>query len=94
MVDTVSRNGEHKVLAIWKYDKREANHAPFVYFGIDAKGGIGEAEEAVIAYACGCLDALGWQWVLLTLRLCSSTAIMMVMAMMLLLLLLLRSPCS
>ena len=62
VVDTVSRNGEHKVLAIWKYDKREANHAPFVYFGIDAKGGIGEAEESVIAYACGCLDALGWQW--------------------------------
>ena len=30
--------------------QEEANHAPFVYFGIDAKGGIGKAEESAIAY--------------------------------------------
>ena len=31
-VDTVSRNGEVKVTAIWSYDKRAVNGAPFVYF--------------------------------------------------------------
>ena len=33
-VDTVSLNGEHKVLAVWKYDKRAVNgqRAPVVYF--------------------------------------------------------------
>jgi len=31
-IDTVSRNGEHKVVASWKYDKRSINDAPFVYY--------------------------------------------------------------
>lgn len=31
-VDLVSREGEHKVVALWRYDKGEANGAPFVYF--------------------------------------------------------------
>jgi biotin carboxylase len=34
VVDTVSRNGKHKVVAIWKYDKRRVNNASFVYFGL------------------------------------------------------------
>lgn len=34
VVDTVSRNGVHKCVAIWRYDKREFNGAPFVYFGM------------------------------------------------------------
>ena len=33
VVDCVSRDGEHKVLMLWKYDKRPANGADFVYFG-------------------------------------------------------------
>jgi hypothetical protein len=31
-VDTVTRNGETKVVAVWDYDKRPANDAPFVNF--------------------------------------------------------------
>lgn len=31
-VDTVSRDGEHKVVALWRYDKRQVNGAPFVYY--------------------------------------------------------------
>mmetsp|Transcript_5200 Transcript_5200/g.6792 ORF Transcript_5200/g.6792 Transcript_5200/m.6792 type:complete len:518 (-) Transcript_5200:11-1564(-) len=31
-LDVVSRNGEHKIAAIWKYDKRPANGASFCYF--------------------------------------------------------------
>lgn len=30
-VDTVSRRGEHKVVHLWRYDKRELNGAHFVY---------------------------------------------------------------
>lgn len=34
VVDKVSRDGCHKLVAIWEYDKREANGASFVYFGM------------------------------------------------------------
>lgn len=33
VVDTVSRSGVHKCVAIWKYDKRMFNGSPVVYFG-------------------------------------------------------------
>ena len=33
VVDTVSRSGVHKCVAIWKYDKRMYNGTPVVYFG-------------------------------------------------------------
>jgi biotin carboxylase len=33
IVDIVSRDGEHKVVAIWEYDRRLANGAPTVCFG-------------------------------------------------------------
>jgi hypothetical protein len=35
VVDAVTRAGVTKVVAVFKYDKREANGAPFVYFGMD-----------------------------------------------------------
>ena len=62
VVDTVSADGEHKVVALWKYDKRQVNDAPFVYFGIDARGSEGAVEEAVLSYSQRVLDALGWKW--------------------------------
>jgi len=34
VVDTVSRDGEHKVVAIWKYDKRVFFGSPVVYYGM------------------------------------------------------------
>ena len=33
VVDCVSRDGEHKCVAIWKYDKRIYNGSPVVYYG-------------------------------------------------------------
>ena len=33
VVDTVSRDGVHKCVAIWKYDKRIYNGSPVVYYG-------------------------------------------------------------
>ena len=62
VVDTVSRGGEHKVLALWRYDKGEANGAPFVYFGIEPTAAAGERALAVCGYAERALDALGWRW--------------------------------
>jgi hypothetical protein len=34
VVDKVSRDGVHKLVAIWEYDKRSINDAHFVYFGM------------------------------------------------------------
>ena len=61
VVDTVSRAGEHKVLALWRYDKGEANGAPFVYRGIDAMAHSGERATRIAAYAAKVLDALEWR---------------------------------
>ena len=67
IVDTVSRDGEHKIVALWRYDKGEANGAPFVYFGVTAAGmasaeASAEALAALVEYARLSLDALGWRW--------------------------------
>ena len=61
-MDTVSRDGQHKVVALWLYDKGSANGAPFVYFSAEARGAEGTREEALIEYACAALDALAWRW--------------------------------
>lgn len=58
VVDTVSRNGEHKVVAVWKYDKRRVNNAAFVYFGLSITPATGVVNE-LIAYQFNVLDALG-----------------------------------
>jgi hypothetical protein len=34
VVDGVSRDGEYKCVGVWQYDKRPANGAPFVYYGM------------------------------------------------------------
>lgn len=62
-VDVVSRNGQHKVAAIWRYDKRPANGAAFCYFQtklVDATSD--EHAVAVCDYVRTTLDALGVQW--------------------------------
>lgn len=62
-IDIVSKNGEHKVAALWRYDKRPTNGAPFCYFAtelIDAtQSDIG---RSVCEYAKSCLTALGQKW--------------------------------
>lgn len=74
-VDVVCRDGERKVAALWKYDKRAANGAPFVYFGTQLvpatanNNGDGEegsrkyyVEEAVCNYVFNALEALDIRW--------------------------------
>ena len=62
IVDTMSRDGEHVVLAIWRYDKGEANGAPFCYYGAEPVGCTDERARGVAAYALAVLDALEWRW--------------------------------
>jgi hypothetical protein len=69
-VDVVCRDGEMKVAALWKYDKRAVNGAPFVYFAtqlVDVAGEDGnsegnEVEQAVCTYVFKALEALGIRW--------------------------------
>mmetsp|Transcript_46665 Transcript_46665/g.107091 ORF Transcript_46665/g.107091 Transcript_46665/m.107091 type:complete len:565 (-) Transcript_46665:651-2345(-) len=60
VVDTVSRNGVHKCVAIWKYDKRRYNDAPFVYFGMRFMPIEEEPHlQAMVEYIFRVLDSLG-----------------------------------
>lgn len=58
VVDTVSRNGEHKIIAVWEYDKRVVNGAPFVYFGVLLRAAVGDVLTPVANYVLKVLDAL------------------------------------
>jgi biotin carboxylase len=60
VVDTVSRSGVHKCVAIWKYDKRMFNGSPVVYFGIRLMSVDDEPQlRAMVEYTFKVLDALG-----------------------------------
>jgi hypothetical protein len=66
-IDTVSRDGELKIVAVWKYDKRPANGAPFVYYAtrlFDDSDDSGEEPicPALYAYLESCLQALDVRW--------------------------------
>lgn len=58
VVDTVTRHGVHKVVAIWRYDKRPVNGAPFVYFGQRLVSGSSDEAGRLCAYIFKVLDAL------------------------------------
>ena len=55
----MSRDGVHKVVTIWEYDKRPVNGANFVYYGMRLVGSDSKKAKEMIAYADGVLDALG-----------------------------------
>lgn len=60
VVDTVSRDGEHKCVAIWRYDKRDYHGSPVVYHGmrllnVEANPAL---HGAMVAYIKKVLDAL------------------------------------
>lgn len=58
VVDTVSRNGVHKVVTIWEYDKRQCNGADFIYFGLRLKSATDPRCRDLIDYQKKVLDAL------------------------------------
>ena len=59
VIDQVSLKGEHKVVAIWEYDKRPANGANFVYFGMRLFSSESPKAQEMLEYADKVLDALG-----------------------------------
>ncbi|KAG7347744.1 biotin carboxylase [Nitzschia inconspicua] len=66
-IDTVSKNGHMKIAAIWKYDKRPANGAPFVYYATQLySSDAQEIQENVKCilydYLDDCLTALDIAW--------------------------------
>ncbi|KAF0688577.1 Aste57867_19822 [Aphanomyces stellatus] len=58
VVDTVSRHGEHKVVAMWEYDKGLANGAPFVYYAVRLVDATSPKHIAMMEYVLKVLDAL------------------------------------
>jgi ATP-grasp domain len=62
-VDVVSRNGQHKVTAVWKYDKRSTNGAPFCYYRSELVDAVSmkdeELFEDICSYVTTSLSALG-----------------------------------
>eukprot|EP01038_Epipyxis_sp_PR26KG_P016136 gene16136-21931_t len=58
VVDQVSRDGKHKLVAVWEYDKRQVNGANFVYFGNKILPSSHSAIAQLLPYANQVLDAL------------------------------------
>ena len=59
VVDHVSRDGEHKTVMVWVYDKRPVNGAAFVYFGCVPVNPESTEGKILIPYVRAVLDALG-----------------------------------
>lgn len=59
VVDHVSKDGVHKIAAVWQYDKRFVNGAAFVYFGMKLCSTDSPLVQELIAYGTKVLDALG-----------------------------------
>jgi hypothetical protein len=55
-IDTVSKDGEHKIAAVWIYDKRPANGASFVYYATKIYDG--PDLEDICSHVRQSLDAL------------------------------------
>jgi hypothetical protein len=61
-LDIISRNGEHKVAAVWRYDKRPANGRAFVYHATELVDTHTPDADAICEYAKEALDALDIKW--------------------------------
>lgn len=59
VVDHVSRNGVHKTMMVWVYDKRPRNGSQFVYFGMLHIDPTSDEAKVLIPYTRAVLDALG-----------------------------------
>ena len=61
VVDTVSRGGVHKCVAIWRYDKRDYHGSPVVYHGMQLLNIEADPEllAPMVEYIRGVLDTLG-----------------------------------
>lgn len=58
VIDHVSRDGEHKTVMVWVYDKRPCHGSAFVYFGCVPIDSESLEAKIIIPYVRGVLDAL------------------------------------
>merc|ERR1719373_694776 len=58
VVDHVSRDGVHKCVMVWVYDKRPTNGAAFVYYGMIPVDAESKEAKVLIEYTQGVLNAL------------------------------------
>jgi len=58
VVDHVSRDGEHKTVMLWVYDKRPVHGSAFVYFGCLPVDSQSPEAKILIPYVRGVLDAM------------------------------------
>ncbi|KAL7535048.1 hypothetical protein ACHAXR_009051 [Thalassiosira sp. AJA248-18] len=61
VIDQVSRDGVHKTMMVWVYDKRPANNSAFVYFGMIPVDPNSIEAKILVPYARGVLDVLDVQ---------------------------------
>lgn len=61
VVDSVSKNGNHEICAIWKYDKREANGRFNVYHGTFPLANNSEISKSLVSYIYFVLNALDFK---------------------------------
>ena len=59
VIDKVSRDGKHKLVAVWQYDKRPIHGSAFVYFGMKLCDPTQGFVREMISYADEVLNALG-----------------------------------
>jgi len=59
VVDHVSRDGVHKTVMVWVYDKRSSNGSAFVYFGCVPVDSNSTEAKILIPYTRAVLDAMG-----------------------------------
>lgn len=58
VVDHVSRDGRHKTVMVWVYDKRPTNGGEFVYYNMLPVESSDPTAQKLIAYTRGVIDAL------------------------------------
>merc|ERR1711941_1071 len=58
VVDHVSRDGVHKTMMVWVYDKRPTNGGDFVYYGMIPVDSASDEAKVLISYTRAVLDAL------------------------------------
>jgi ATP-grasp domain len=76
-IDIISKDGQHKVAALWRYDKRPTNGRAFVYYATElistttrtttkqddsSNALLGEEVDEICDYAIRALNALDWKW--------------------------------
>ena len=61
-IDIVSKAGHHKVAALWRYDKRPANGASFVYHATELVDADTDVGRSICEYVMDALGALNVNW--------------------------------